>query len=203
MDKITIINGNETDDTVVRQGRPIQFDLTELIDDNIWAVQWDGSVGIVEMKDGNDYTVENLNDFSGVLAEYNRLAHIEDNPTDYMEVDELKAIAVATVNEKAGGYIVSGFESLALGLPHKYRSGKTDQTNLLGAAMLGGVNLYKCETPEGVVALISHSEAQLAEVLSDFTDHKNGYLIRAQELKTMIAAATTVNELNLIVISLN
>ena len=205
MDKITIINGDQGDDLVVKNGRAIAFSLTGMIDKNIWAVQWDDSKGsgIVEVKEGQDYPIENLNDFSEILAEFKRLSHIEDEPAEHMSLDELKAVKRADINSKASEKITGGFFSSALGSPMLYESDRSQQINLIDSISAGGDDLFKCEDSEGVEDYRLHSNDELKQVLTDGRDTKLGYLLRAKELKELVEAAEDRDALNLIVISFN
>ncbi|WP_421865134.1 hypothetical protein [Motiliproteus sp.] len=116
MDRLCIINGNDGDDQVVVDGRVITFDLAGFLPaDNIWAVQWYGAQGEVEYSDQPNEMIANLDDFADVLAEFNRLAALEDAPLSLADLvaakraeidasrDQHLADPSATVTVQVGG----------------------------------------------------------------------------------------------------
>ena len=70
--KVSIINGSAGDDTVIVDGVAVNFDLSPYLpDQNIWAIQWDGTTGEVEYSDGrHNEVITDLSPYQGVLDAY-------------------------------------------------------------------------------------------------------------------------------------
>ncbi|WKD48330.1 hypothetical protein [Microbulbifer spongiae] len=72
--RVSIINGDAGDDTVVIDGRSFAFDLTGLIDECIWAVQWqdqDGQAsGEIEYRDGSHEPIDTLTPFQPIIERW-------------------------------------------------------------------------------------------------------------------------------------
>ena len=66
--KLTIIK----EDNLVQINGVIQyFDLSTLVDANIWAVQWNETAGHIEKIDGENIDINSLAEFQNVINEYN------------------------------------------------------------------------------------------------------------------------------------
>lgn len=65
--KVTIINGNQGDDQVIYDGEVFQFPLTGLIDDAIWAIQYEDNKGEIEFRNGRNQTITELSQFDHIL----------------------------------------------------------------------------------------------------------------------------------------
>jgi hypothetical protein len=74
--KLTIINGDAGDDTVVIDGIAFHFDLVGLIDDAIWAVQWsdegDKPEGEVEYRNGTHKKIKSIKTFQKIIDRWNQ-----------------------------------------------------------------------------------------------------------------------------------
>lgn len=77
MSRITIINGNAGDDTVIVDGKTQYFDLADFIpDDSIWAVQWYGDYGEVEYKEAANEIIDSIEPYTPIIEEFNRLLEL-------------------------------------------------------------------------------------------------------------------------------
>ena len=64
---ITIV---KEDKVVMIDGKGFNFDFT--LDDNVWAIQWDGTTGEVEYNDGTpNLTLESFSDYQYLVDDYN------------------------------------------------------------------------------------------------------------------------------------
>ncbi len=190
MDRIIIINGDAGDDTVIKNDRAVNFPVDSLLpESSIWAVQWYGDHGEVEYSDDRQpASIGNLNAFTEVMAEYQRLIDIEDNPPP-ASLEDVRDEKLLKINEAAELAIVSGFSSSALGASHIYQSDRDDQLNLIGMVADGIDGLFKCEDGDKVKEYRLHTVAQLKQVLSDGKVVKLDHLQRAAVLKAQILSA--------------
>ena len=110
---------------------------------------------------------------------------------------------VNEINTACAKEITSNFNSDALGDTHIYQSEQTDQLNLIGVVIAGQDDYFKCgvEDADGNVTwnYEKHTIAQLQQVLQDGKVHKQGLLQKANILKTQVANATTVEDVEAIV----
>jgi len=130
--------------------------------------------------------------------------YLEDGTPDLVkELKELKKIAKQDINSACAKAITSGFTSSALGTQHTYQSEQIDQLNLIGVVTAGQDDYFKCgvEDADGNVTwnYEKHTIAQLQQVLQDGKVHKQGLLQKANTLKTQVANATTVKDVEAIV----
>ena len=102
---------------------------------------------------------------------------------------------VVAINLACTLAITGGFESVALGTPHRYSSDLEDQLNLSGMLLQGGEGLYPCYDAQGIKTFISHTGEQLRQVAEDFGQHKLQLMQRANELKQRLDAALTALDL--------
>lgn len=103
MNRVIIINGAAGDDAVIKNGRMFHFPIDELLPDpSIWAVQWYGDSGEVEYSDKAPASIDNLDDFAEILAEFDRLADAEDNPPplSLIELKQLKKSNLETERDR-------------------------------------------------------------------------------------------------------
>lgn len=91
---------------------------------------------------------------------------------------------IEEINKACETAILQGFESDALGSPHRYSSTLEDQLNLTGAIQRGSAIPFPCWNVEGSKAFRNHSIEQLQQVGDDFTDFKMQLLQRAHQLKS-------------------
>ncbi len=92
MDRITIVNGDDGDDTVIKNGRVLSFPVDGFLPDrDLWALQWYGEEGEVEYKSKPNAHISNLDEYSELLGEFDRLAEVEDTPPAPLSIPELKA----------------------------------------------------------------------------------------------------------------
>ena len=104
MQKITIMNGEKGDDTVIINGRAIRFPVDQLLPDSaVWAVQWSGESGEIEFKNGDqpNKIIDSMELFQPVIDEFNRLAGIQDAPPPPPTLEEAKAEKLSEINSKA------------------------------------------------------------------------------------------------------
>jgi len=114
-----------------------------------------------------------------------------------------KATKTSEINSACAKAITSGFTSSALGTQHTYQSEQTDQLNLIGVVAAGTDDYFKCgvaDTNGNITWNYElHTIAQLQQVLVDGKTHKQDLLQKANTLKTQVANATTVKDVEAIV----
>ena len=122
---------------------------------------------------------------------------------DFRTLEEIKTSKISEINGKCKQEIVSGFASSALGSEYIYQSEPVDQINLMGVVLVGQDSLFKCGVKDDKGNIIwsykQHTIAQLQQVLQDGKVHKQGLLQKANTLKTQVANATTVKDVEAIV----
>ena len=118
-------------------------------------------------------------------------------------LEQKKSEKINEINVACAKAITSGFSSDALGDTHTYQSEQTDQLNLIGVVIAGQDDYFKCgiEDADGNVTwnYEKHTIAQLQQVLQDGKVHKQGLLQKANTLKTQVANATTIADVEAIV----
>lgn len=120
----------------------------------------------------------------------------------FRPVDELaqaRASKLAELERTARTKIVAGFESDALGSPHRYDSEETDQLNLIGAVQLGITLQYRCtEVATGIKAHREHTASEIAQVLNDGAVIKMTLLQTLAAKRALVEAATTIEDVQAI-----
>lgn len=115
---------------------------------------------------------------------------------------EVQARKVASLRAACVATITGGFGSTALGAPHTYPSGMTDQANLIGsvtASLLPGLAAdwttpFWCADAGGVWAFLPHTPAQIQRVGADGKAMVVAAQARLGALVAAIAAATTADQ---------
>ena len=121
-------------------------------------------------------------------------------PEPVLSLEALRADKVAELSAACHAAIVAGFESAALGSPHRYQSDLEWQVNLLGAKDLGTDVDFTCtEVATEVTAARTHTAAQIAQVYGDGATRKMALLAQYRTLKADALAATTEAELAAVV----
>ncbi|MNJ24681.1 hypothetical protein D3C77_191050 [compost metagenome] len=105
-------------------------------------------------------------------------------------VDDTDAVLAKLYQEKlveitqgCAQFIESGFESSALGEPHRYPSRLEDQVNLTGLMFSGLDAAYPCTGADGTRQFLMHSAEQLRLVNQDLVRFKQSALQHADQLK--------------------
>ncbi|KMN09079.1 DUF4376 domain-containing protein [Pseudomonas helleri] len=120
---------------------------------------------------------------------------IDDMPT----VLELRYSAqLAAVNKACLQEITGGFWSAALGERFFYDAQVEDQLNLTGLILRGLGGGYACRDQAGVQDFRDHTHEQLLQVSNEFTEFKLQRLVRANDLKQILAAARAGKDLDAI-----
>lgn len=127
-------------------------------------------------------------------------------------LDELKAAKLLEIDTWTAQHITTGFVSTAAGAPHKYDSEKEDQQNLilmLQAALSADFATHPVyqghipirAIPEGQAEkiILQHDAAQIQAVVNDMSRHIGSCKQIGWQLQAAVAAATTKEELNVIV----
>ena len=116
---------------------------------------------------------------------------------------QAKKQKISEINGKCKQEIEAGVASSALGSEHIYQSEPVDQINLMGVVLAGQDSLFKCGVKDDKGNITwsykQHTIAQLQQVLQDGKVHKQGLLQKANTLKTQVANATTVKDVEAIV----
>jgi hypothetical protein len=108
-------------------------------------------------------------------------------------LDELKRLKLQELSSACQAHILSGFESSALGDPHRYSSEIEDQANLTQANVLAQITQqpidYVCTDGDGIQKARTHTADQLAQVLIDGGKIKQTLIYRFHELRAEVEAA--------------
>lgn len=115
---------------------------------------------------------------------------------------EVQARKVASLRAACGAAIMGGFGSNALGAPHTYPSGMTDQANLIGsvtASLLPGLAAgwttpFWCADVSGAWAFLPHTAAQIQQVGADGKAMVVAAQARLGALVAAVAAAATADQ---------
>jgi hypothetical protein len=112
---------------------------------------------------------------------------------------EAKALRKILLTNQCNTEIISGFSSSALGSDYSYKSGEKDQLDLAVSVLSGNTCNYLCSSDAGAnYAYVSHTNAELKNVLSDFQAFKMGLISTLETKKTQVDNAETVNTVNAI-----
>lgn len=111
-------------------------------------------------------------------------------------LDELKAARRAALERSYADALSSGFNSSALGTPHRYDSDLASQIKLVGAVGAGVDGEYECaDAATGQTVFPLHTVEQMRQVLQDGARAARGYKQQLRDLLAQVAAATTAEEL--------
>lgn len=103
--RITIINGDADDDTVIVDGVPKDYSLAGLVEDRVWAVQWYGDKGEVEYNDGSpNEIITDMLAFNKVLNKFEELEEEGNPPLTKEQEHKLKVLGI---NANAKYYLAS------------------------------------------------------------------------------------------------
>ena len=102
---------------------------------------------------------------------------------------KLYPVKLAEITQGCAQYIESGFESNALGEPHRYPSRLEDQVNLTGLMFSGLDSAYPCIGADGVRQFLMHTAQQLHRVNQDLVRFKQAALQHADQLKQDLGQA--------------
>jgi len=93
MDSLTIINGDEGDDTVILDGAALFFQVDYLLPSNdIWAVQFHNGVGEIEWRNGNNESITDAVQFQPVVDKFNELKVLQELE-EQAKIDEESGVA--------------------------------------------------------------------------------------------------------------
>jgi len=113
---------------------------------------------------------------------------------------EVRAAKRAELSVACRSAITGGFDSEALGAPHRYDSGLEDQINLVGAASLGTAVDYACtDVATSTKAARPHTAAQIKQVLADGAAIKIALLAQYRARVAAVEAAETEAEVEAVV----
>lgn len=111
-------------------------------------------------------------------------------------VDDIDAVLAAlhekklqAINAGYNTYIAGGFNSNALGVPHRYSSTIDDQVDLNGQVLLGLDDVYPCYDVDQVKAYRPHTIAQLQKVSQDLVRFRQAAMQHADSLGLDLAKA--------------
>ena len=111
-----------------------------------------------------------------------------------------KKVKIAALSGECEKAIVSGFTSTALGTPHHYNAQYDNQMNLSILGLAGLDADYTCtDLATGVKAQRFHLAAQIHQVFLDGLAHKAGLMKKFGQLRSLVEAASTTEEVEAIV----
>lgn len=113
-------------------------------------------------------------------------------------LDDLRTAKIASINTACAAEITAGFPSSARGAAHTYDSAQEDQLNLIGAVALASDVPYTCTDAAGNKAALTHTAAQIKQVMADGAAIKITALAKARALKVQALAAEAASELDAI-----
>ncbi|HEX9842410.1 MAG TPA: hypothetical protein VGC20_06650 [bacterium] len=117
-----------------------------------------------------------------------------------LDLDGRKATRRAALSADCNAAITGGFESDALGSAHRYDSDLEAQVNLVGAASLGAAVDYTCtEVATGTKGSVTHTAAQIKQVLKDGAAIKIALLAQYRARVADVEAAETEAEVEAVV----
>lgn len=123
------------------------------------------------------------------------------NDNDFLQLS--KDTKVKEINTACGNEIENGFVSDALGTEHTYQSEQIDQLNLIGLVASGTDDYFKTGVTDANGNITwnyeLHTIEQLKLVLDDGKAYKQALLLKANTLKSQVAEAITVEEIEAIV----
>jgi len=132
-----------------------------------------------------------IDNFDSEVADVVNQVTINDLIANHRDIGALyetvKDIALITMDARAKQEIDGGFISSALGAPHTYPSGDSDQLNLIGAVTAGALVNFKCDNGSGYTYK-PHNAAQIRQVLQDGTAIKSAILEKASDKNVAIEA---------------
>ncbi|HEX7116253.1 MAG TPA: hypothetical protein VF193_14090 [Steroidobacter sp.] len=115
-------------------------------------------------------------------------------------LDQVKAEKIELMQAAYASNMYAGFESDALGTPHLYASDPESLIKLLGAVICGENVDYECvDAATKVSAILTHTPAQMRQVLLDGKRLAENYKHRLNDRLQQISAASTIDEVNAIV----
>ena len=111
-----------------------------------------------------------------------------------------QAAQIAVLNAACAAAIVAGQTSNALGAPHIYPSGATDQTNLTANVLsslfpglpTGWTTQQLCADTSGNWAYLLHTVTQIQQVDMDVKESIQFLLTKNADYKSQVSASTTV-----------
>ncbi|MEZ0150124.1 MAG: hypothetical protein AB9Q19_12540 [Candidatus Reddybacter sp.] len=201
MTRISIINGAENDDAVIKNGRVLRFDLSGFLDDPaIWAVQWNGASGEIEYTDRPPEPIESMDVFGAVLAEFDRLAAIEDTP-EVLTVAQLARQKKAAINAAADAAIAP--------VSTKYPRSEIDSWPVQVAEAAAHTVSSAATTPFIDGLLVRRPGKTKAELVAKIQLNAAAYTVlsadvfgQRQALDDLVDAATTIAELDAITVAI-
>lgn len=120
--------------------------------------------------------------------------------TAAQKLADAKTAQLDKVTQSCAAAIVAGFASSALGAAYTYHSQPNDQTNLIGAVASGLATVtFWCADATGVWSLVSHTAAQIKQVLADGGTQRMAYSVKLDTLAKQIVGASTVTAVQAIV----
>jgi hypothetical protein len=120
------------------------------------------------------------------------VAYTPEPPSSAQLLAAAQAAQIQQLSDACAAQIISGFVSSALGITHTYPSSPTDQSNLIGVVASGVATApFWCADPNGNWALVSHTAAQLKQVLIDGATDRVAYSVKLDGLVKQIMACTT------------
>lgn len=188
--RLSIINGDEGDDTITIDGVAYQFNLAGLIDDRIWAVQWHGDAGEVEYRDGSHSTIQSLEVFEPIIARWHEeQAREEEAAAQELAFFQSRQYALDVIDNVAGK-ARKRFVPIGYGMTEEYARVKEQAQRFAEAGFTG-------EIP---AAVQTHAEVknvtpqQAAEAILQAADNWNSALDRIRDVRMKAKDAVTAAE---------
>lgn len=121
-------------------------------------------------------------------------------PEPVETLDETKARRAGEMRVAYAAALQGGFESAALGTPHRYLSDLASQVKLAGSAACGAPVQYECvEVSTGAETVKAHTAAQMRQVLVDGKDAAVALKLRLRDRVAQIMAATAATQVDAVI----
>ncbi|WP_444901688.1 hypothetical protein ACJJIG_21155 [Microbulbifer sp. SSSA007] len=141
--KLTIINGDAGDDTVVIDGLAFNFDLAGLIDDAMWALQWSDEgvkpAGEIEMRDGSHKKITSIRQFKKVIDRWQEeKAKADAKEQEQQDLIASRQFALDVIDNTAGKTRLK-FVRIGFGITDEYTRVRTEAQRFKDANFTGDV----------------------------------------------------------------
>ncbi|MFA0810857.1 hypothetical protein [Microbulbifer epialgicus] len=141
--KLTIINGDAGDDTVVIDGLAFHFDLAGLIDDSIWAVQWsdegEKAVGEIELRSGEHEKITSIRQFKKIIDRWDEeKAKVDKEQAEQEAFIKSRQFAFDLIDNEAGR-ARKRFVPIGYGMTDEYARVKSEAQRFIDSGFTGEV----------------------------------------------------------------
>ncbi|WP_226648117.1 hypothetical protein [Microbulbifer variabilis] len=192
--KLSIINGDAGDDTVVIDGKAFHFNLSGLIDDAIWAVQWSDEgkkpQGEIEYREGPHKKIQSIKPFQKIIDRWNQEKTKEEESAAQEQAFYQSRQYALDVIDNLAGKARKRFVPIGYGITDEYARVKDGAQQFAEAGYTG-------EVP---AAVQTHAEVkgvstqQAAEAILQAANNWNSALDKIRDIRITAKAAVEAAE---------